>query len=71
MTKSANFCDCYDRAIFHDLALNWALFADRQMGARSVVFVEICDQRFLQMPTVQDDEMIQTLCRIDPIYRSA
>lgn len=33
MMKSANFCDCYDRAIFHDLALNWALFAERQMWA--------------------------------------
>ena len=27
MRKSANFRGCYDRAIFHDLALNWALFA--------------------------------------------
>jgi hypothetical protein len=43
MMKSANFCDCYDRAIFHDLALNWALFTERQMGARSVVVVEICN----------------------------
>ena len=33
MMKSANFCDCYDRAIFHDLALNWVLFAERQMWA--------------------------------------
>ena len=33
MMKSANFCDRYDRAIFHDLALNWALFAERQMWA--------------------------------------
>jgi hypothetical protein len=33
MMKAANFCDCYERATFHDLALNWALFAERQMWA--------------------------------------
>lgn len=33
MMKSANFLDCYDRAIFHNLTLNGALFAERQMGA--------------------------------------
>jgi len=33
MMKSANFFDCYDRAIFHNLTLDGALFAERQMGA--------------------------------------
>jgi hypothetical protein len=37
MMKSANFCDCYDRAIFHDLALNRALFAERQMWAGETI----------------------------------
>ena len=61
MMKSANFRDCYDRAIFHDLALNWALFAERQTWTGSVVVAEIGSQRLLQVPTAQNDEMIQTL----------
>lgn len=66
MIKSANFLDCYDRAIFHNLTLDGALFAERQMGARSVVVAEILSQRPLQVPTVQNEKMIQTL----PSYRS-
>jgi hypothetical protein len=33
MVKSANFSDRYDRALFQDLALNRALFAERQVWA--------------------------------------
>lgn len=33
MMKSANFLDCYDRAIFYNLTRDGALFAERQMGA--------------------------------------
>jgi hypothetical protein len=31
MMKATEFCDCYDRSMFHDLALNRTLFAERQM----------------------------------------
>jgi hypothetical protein len=71
MMKSANFRDCYDRAIFHDLALNWVLFAERETWTGSVLVAEIGSQRLLQVPTVQNDEMIQHSRRIDPIKRSA
>jgi hypothetical protein len=38
MVKSANFFYGYYRAIFHDFALNRALFAQRQTWARSIQF---------------------------------
>jgi hypothetical protein len=31
--KATEFCNCYDRAIFHDVAFDRALFAERQMWA--------------------------------------
>jgi hypothetical protein len=31
MMEAAEFRDCYDRSIFHDLTLDGTLFAERQM----------------------------------------
>jgi hypothetical protein len=49
MVKSANFSDGYDRAIFHDFALNRTLFALRQTWARSIQFGALGPGRVILM----------------------
>lgn len=66
MVEATEFCDGYDLAISHNLTLNRALLTECQMWTRSMVVAEIRSQRFLQVPSVQNDEVIQTL----RLYRS-
>jgi len=61
MMKATEFCDCYDRSILYDLTLNRALFVERRMWTGSMVTAEIGSQRPFQAPSVQNDEVVQTL----------
>ena len=66
MVQSADFIDCYDHAMLHNLPLNRTLFVEREMWARSVIVAEICGQRPFQMTSIKHNEVIQAL----PTYRS-
>jgi hypothetical protein len=57
MVKTTEFRDFDDRAMTHNLALDRTLLFQRQMRTRSMVVVEVCRQRPLQMVSVQDNEV--------------
>jgi hypothetical protein len=45
MMEAAEFCDCYDRAVSHNLTLNRALLFEREMRTRSVIVAKVRRQR--------------------------
>ena len=58
MVKTTEFRDFDDRAMVHDLVPRPDIVFQRQMRTRSMVIVEVCGQRSLQMASVQDNEVI-------------
>ena len=59
--KAAELRDCDDPPGFGHLPRNWALLVQPQVGPGSVVVAEIRSQGSLQMPRVQDDEMVEAI----------
>ena len=59
--QTAELRDLDDPADTRDLPRNWTLLVEAQMGPRSVVVSEIRSQGCLEMPGVQDHEVVQTV----------
>jgi hypothetical protein len=59
--ETAQLRDCDDPADTGDLPREWTLFVEPQMGSGPMIVTEIPSQGSLQMPRVQDDEMVQAV----------
>ena len=59
--ETAQLRDCDDPADTRDLPREWTLLVEPQMGPGPMVVTEIRSQGSLQMPRVQDDEMVQAV----------
>jgi hypothetical protein len=56
--QTAELRDCDDSSDNRDLARQWGLLVECQMGPRSVIVTKIRSQCPLQMSGVQDHEMV-------------
>ena len=59
--KTAELRDYDDPAGTRDLPREWTLLVEPQMSPGTMVVTEIRSQGSLQMPRVQDDEMVQAV----------
>ena len=59
--KTAELRDCDNLADTRDLPREWTLLVKPQMGSGPMVVTDIPSQDALQMPGVQDYEMVQTV----------
>jgi len=59
--KTAELRDGDNVADIRDLPREWTLLVEPQMGSGPMVVTEIRSQGSFQMPSVQDDEMVQAV----------
>ena len=73
MMEPTDFGNLDDRP--RDGELGWAdvgrILVEREMRARPVIVGEVADEDAAEMPFAQDQNVIQTLRRMEPMSRSA
>ena len=63
MMEAAELWNCDNLCNLQRRSRKRTLLVEAQMGSRFVVVAEIRRQRFLEMASVQDDVVVQTLVR--------